>query len=68
MKIRVLRNLGSGLPPFRENQVVDVGEEEAEALIGAGLAEAAAKVKRTPEEHAGGAARSSDAGSAGANK
>ena len=38
MKIRVLRNLGKGLPPYKEGQIVDCPTEEAQALIDRKLA------------------------------
>lgn len=44
MKLKITRNLGRGLPPFTEGQVVAVGkdldEAQAEALMSRGLAEA----------------------------
>ena len=39
MRIRILRNLGHGLPPYREGGRRDVGHAEAERLLGMGLAE-----------------------------
>lgn len=51
MKIRVLRNLGRGLPDFTEGQVVDVADEVAQALIDRFLAEAIEpKLKAVPPE------------------
>lgn len=38
MKLRILRNLGSGLPDFREGEVRDVDDETASKLIDARLA------------------------------
>jgi len=54
MHIRVLRNLGQGLPAFKEGQVVDADEATAEQLLGAGLAERIDKKRKvafvTPAE------------------
>ena len=38
MRIKVLRNLGRGLPPYKENQVVEVDEAEGKRLVDAKLA------------------------------
>lgn len=38
-QIRVTRNLGDGLPRYREGQVVDVSDEECDRLVSRGLAE-----------------------------
>lgn len=39
VSIRVLRNLGQGLPPYKEGDEVDAKEDEAQMLIERGLAE-----------------------------
>ena len=39
MRIKVLRNLGYGLPDYTEGQVVDVEQELGESLCQRGLAE-----------------------------
>lgn len=39
VKIRVLRNLGRDLPPYKEGQVIDCNEDEAQQLLTASLAE-----------------------------
>jgi len=38
MEITVLRNLGPGLPDYKEGQVVEVNDKEGDDLIKAGLA------------------------------
>ena len=38
MKIKVLRNLGSGLPAYKEGQVVEADSEICEKLCKLGLA------------------------------
>lgn len=40
MRIRLLRNLGAGFPPYKEGEEVDAEHELAERLIERGLAEA----------------------------
>ena len=39
MKIRVFRNLGAELPPFREGEVCTVSDEIGRTLVESGLAE-----------------------------
>ncbi len=39
MRIKVLRNLGAGLPDYQEGQTVDCSESEAKSLAQKGLAE-----------------------------
>jgi hypothetical protein len=39
MKIRILRNLGRGLPPYQENDVIDAEDEESARLVALGAAE-----------------------------
>jgi hypothetical protein len=58
MRIKVARNIGrdfklpdgTGVPQWRENQVVDADKETGEALIGLKLAEDAKDEDLTPEE------------------
>ena len=38
MKIKVLANLGRGLPDYKEQQIVEVDDEAGQALIDQGLA------------------------------
>jgi hypothetical protein len=40
MKIKILRNLGRRLPPYKEGEVLDLPDREAESLVKKGLAEA----------------------------
>ena len=39
MRVRVLRNLGRGLPDYREGQAVTVSEAEGKRLLSAGVVE-----------------------------
>lgn len=38
MRIQVLRNLGEGMPNYKERQVVDTSDDEGSMLVGKGLA------------------------------
>lgn len=39
MRIRILRNLGQGLPSYKEGECHDADDKLAERLLGMGLAE-----------------------------
>ena len=52
MRIKVLRNLGRDLPPYKENQVVDVSDAEGERLIKLSLAEQTDEAISPGEIHA----------------
>lgn len=48
MRIRVLRNLGRGLPPLKEGQVADVDDAMGEKLVRQRLAEQIHSVVQKP--------------------
>ncbi len=39
VKVKILINLGRGMPDYTEGQVIETGDAEGLALLGAGLAE-----------------------------
>jgi hypothetical protein len=47
MRIKVLRNLGAGWPPWHEGEVVETDEAQARRLIDLGLAEPVPETLRT---------------------
>lgn len=49
-RITVLRNLGAGLPDYKEGQTIDVSNEEAERLCGLKLAVLAEPEKPAPRK------------------